>query len=436
MRHSTRLKSTVRPTVLPVRISPRFDRLPRGEEDKRLLRRQLFAEMARGEHAANLAIEAILRRLGVNPVPGAALLVQIDTLADFPRDYDEEQAAAIRRSIGKAISEALEGLSNSVVQDISGSRFAIIAGLSPGSNLSEAELRCLLERLCRTVKLSCRQTITVGVGPICFEESHLVNSYHEAQEALSYRVLLGNDRIISCADVRNMAEKPWPAQSSEPYPVQQERKLRERIIAGDKEGARRALDALLESVRGQPGLTPTAFKSYILQMAIIFCRSASRIGADVRELAEQNIQHAEIILGTDSFPALSAFLHDLVEELIDAAVGRGRTPKSDVVVLAKRYIAENYAKSPSLREVANYVHLSPHYFSRLFAKENDCGFQDYLNLVRIEAAKDLLRNSPVKTKQAAGRVGFKDVSHFVRLFRRTEGMTPAKFARSVGQVKG
>ncbi|MCL5959068.1 MAG: helix-turn-helix transcriptional regulator, partial [Chloroflexi bacterium] len=62
-------------------------------------------------------------------------------------------------------------------------------------------------------------------------------------------------------------------------------------------------------------------------------------------------------------------------------------------------------------------------------------FQDYLNKVRIEAAKDMLRNSPVKTKQAAVRVGFKDVSHFVRLFRRVEGMTPAKFARSVGQVK-
>ncbi|MCL5958278.1 MAG: AraC family transcriptional regulator, partial [Chloroflexi bacterium] len=203
----------------------------------------------------------------------------------------------------------------------------------------------------------------------------------------------------------------------------------------DKEGALQSLDMMLDSLRNRPELTPASFKSHVLQMVVVLCRSATRIGADVITLTESSLQYAETIMNTDSYPALRAFLRGLVEELIVAALGRSRTPKSEIILLAKKYIAENYVKSPSLREVANFVNLSPHYFSRLFAKENDCGFQDYLNRVRIEAAKDLLRNSPVKVKQAAGRVGFKDVSHFVRLFRRVEGITPAEFTRSVGQVK-
>jgi len=435
MRYTSRLRSTTKPATFPVRISPRIDRFSRTEEDRRFLRTQLFAEMARDDRARPDIVEAALRRLQKNPIPGAVVLVQIDALAGFPQDYDEESVVEIRKPVSRLVNDVFADLPNSIIHDISDARFAIIASAGPDSVLSEAQLRSIVERLCRTAKLSCRESLTIGTGPVCFQISQLARSYSEAREALTYQILLGDGRVIAWSDVQRLRENQSTTESHEPYPIHQERKVRERIIAGDKEGARAALDTLLSLVRTQPGLTPTAFKSYILQMAIILCRSASRIGADVSALTEANILHAQTILETDSYAALHAFLHDLMDEIIDAALGRGRTPKSDVVVLAKKYIAENYAKSPSLREVANYVHLSPHYFSRLFAKENDCGFQDYLNLVRIEAAKDLLRNSPVKTKQAAGRVGFKDVSHFVRLFRRMEGMTPAKFARSVGQVK-
>lgn len=435
MRHASRLKPTGKPQTARTRNSRRSERLALNRDDQRILRRQLVLELSRCEPTVSSAVDMILRRLQFKPVPGAVALIQVDGLTYPVNDLDNASRTAIHGQIRSVINSVLAEMAASIVEEIGEGKFAAIISAGPGSTLSEAELLQVGGGICRVAKAGCRRTLTVGIGTIYHEEKDLAVSYQRAREALSYQVFLGNDRLITYSDVLAPVERREGIVQPEIILIQNERKLRERIIAGDKEGAFQALDALLEAVRVQPGITPTAFKSLLLQTIVVCCRSAMRVGANVRALTAANINYAEIILETDSYPALRAFMRVLVEDVIHAALGRERTLKGDAILVAKKYIAENYAKSPSLREVANFVHLSPHYFSRLFAQENDCGFQDYLNKVRIEAAKDLLRNSPMKIRQAARHVGFKDVSHFARLFRRVEGMTPREFTRSVGQVK-
>ena len=435
MIHASAIKPLEKHPVKSARALRRPQRLTLSRDDQGLLRQHLLVELSRGERAAADIIELLARRLQVAPFPSAVMLIQVDTLANPPNGLDGTQREIIREHIYDVIKSVSSELPASIIGDDTNDRLVVIASPGPRSPLSETELHRTAENLCQSARINHRETLTVGIGTVCNDERSLVASYRDAKEALSYQLFLGNDRVITWKQVLAFVESPSEPEHYDLFSVQEERKLRERIIAGDKKGAFQALDILLDSIREQAHLTPLAFKSHLLQTVIVTCRSAERIGADVRALTDRNIHYAETILETDSYPALRAFMHALVEDVIHATLGRGRTPKGDVVLMAKKYIAENYAKSPSLREVANFVHLSPHYFSRVFGEENDCGFQDYLNKVRIEAAKDLLRNSPIKVKQAARRVGFKDVSHFARLFRRVEGMTPAEFTRSVGQVK-
>ena len=61
--------------------------------------------------------------------------------------------------------------------------------------------------------------------------------------------------------------------------------------------------------------------------------------------------------------------------------------------LAKQYIQENYSEQITLEEVSERVGLTSSYFSGLFKKETEVGFAKYLVNVRMEAAKDLLRES-------------------------------------------
>jgi AraC-like DNA-binding protein len=82
----------------------------------------------------------------------------------------------------------------------------------------------------------------------------------------------------------------------------------------------------------------------------------------------------------------------------------------------------------SLQQMAKYVNISPYHLIRLFKAQTGLSPYEYLVILRIEFAKQLLKKGH-HVKDAAWDAGFYDTSHFNRLFRKFSGVTP-KFFRS------
>ena len=98
-----------------------------------------------------------------------------------------------------------------------------------------------------------------------------------------------------------------------------------------------------------------------------------------------------------------------------------------LVKQAEEYIAENYAEAIALNDVADYLGISKGYVSTLFTKNLDCGFVDYLNMIRVERACSYLEQSYFKTYEVAYKVGFKDEKYFSRVFKKIKGMSPKEY---------
>lgn len=123
----------------------------------------------------------------------------------------------------------------------------------------------------------------------------------------------------------------------------------------------------------------------------------------------------------------------LLEVLLGASEYRNRLEQlrpNSVVFKAKRYIDENY-QNPSLRldDVANHVYINPSYFSSMFSKESKVSFGDYLTMIRMEKAKELLKNTPLKVYEVAQQVGYQNVSWFNVAFKKYTGVKPGEFRR-------
>jgi two-component system response regulator YesN len=102
-----------------------------------------------------------------------------------------------------------------------------------------------------------------------------------------------------------------------------------------------------------------------------------------------------------------------------------------VIEYAKDYLQENYARNTSLEDISRMVSISPNYFSKLFKDETGKNFIDYLTLLRIEKAKELLRNGNTYNKEVCFQVGYSDPNYFSRIFKKIVGMTPTEYkARS------
>ncbi len=98
-----------------------------------------------------------------------------------------------------------------------------------------------------------------------------------------------------------------------------------------------------------------------------------------------------------------------------------------VVSNAMEYIKENYHQKLTLPEVAKQVYVSQWHLSKLIAKETGDSFNDLLNGIRIEEAKKLLQNPAFKIWEISEKVGFGDVAHFSRVFKKTMGLSANEY---------
>lgn len=102
---------------------------------------------------------------------------------------------------------------------------------------------------------------------------------------------------------------------------------------------------------------------------------------------------------------------------------------SPAIKLALEYINEHYNQKISLDDVSAHVFLNRSYLSQLFKKEMGVSFGDYLETVRINNAKHLIRNSHRPMSEIAEYVGFSNQNYFTKVFKKVTGVSPLKYKK-------
>lgn len=96
------------------------------------------------------------------------------------------------------------------------------------------------------------------------------------------------------------------------------------------------------------------------------------------------------------------------------------------------YIDLNIDEKITLSKMADVAGLSPKYFCQYFSSVMKSSPMQYLNEKRISYAQRLLLEPDCSVTDAAYTVGFSDVGHFIKLFKRYTGLTPKAYARISG----
>ena len=96
---------------------------------------------------------------------------------------------------------------------------------------------------------------------------------------------------------------------------------------------------------------------------------------------------------------------------------------------ARFFMDENFNKDLSLERLASVASSSKYHFSRVFKERTGVTVSAYLSRVRIREAQRLLKFSPFSIKEICYGVGYNDLAHFERVFRKSEGCTPSKFRK-------
>lgn len=95
------------------------------------------------------------------------------------------------------------------------------------------------------------------------------------------------------------------------------------------------------------------------------------------------------------------------------------------------YLKENYARQIKIEDIAKNNNISRNYLYTMFQKEFGVSPKEYLLSLRIEKAKDFLRDKScnLTVGQIAFATGFTDPLYFSRIFRKKTGITPQQYKK-------
>lgn len=190
---------------------------------------------------------------------------------------------------------------------------------------------------------------------------------------------------------------------------------------------RAALDALdcftAACVRQTPDVEQVRETVMRFLHALVDC--AERFyGLKAQETQQEAINY-QTVSRFDSIYATKAWLVQMVE-----AIHRSVHQRQDLAHSIRDYLQQHYLHNLPQAATAARFHLNTSYFSQYFKQQFGQTYVQYLNALRLEEAKRLLRTTQDSTEAICARVGIPNVNYFFRLFKKMEGRTVKSYRRA------
>lgn len=121
--------------------------------------------------------------------------------------------------------------------------------------------------------------------------------------------------------------------------------------------------------------------------------------------------------------------HQLAGSTLGAAPDDSELCANPVLQPAFDYLFAHKNESVPLKKMAELCHISPSYFSRLFAKEIGESYSGYVSRLKIGWARQLLEQTDLPVSQISMELGFNEPGYFIKTFKKYENVTPAVYRK-------
>ena len=288
------------------------------------------------------------------------------------------------------------------------------------SQEAEYEIRINIIENARKMVRELRQTFDakfrLGIGSI-HEIQNLSESYNEAMRSMAYNC---SDSVVHVNDL------PILCNYEEDYPIETETHLFKNVENGNLNKSVYYAKSFFDWMVENHSQNVMDIKLKVLE----FVLRAETIGFESGGMVyrfNMRSKYLGTIMEMQTYQQLYEWFEAKISEVCRNILTKKEESTVDIVKKAQLYIEQNYSKDIVLDEVSKQLQISPYYFSKLFKKRTGSNFIEYLTNIRIEKAKELLRNSSKSIKEICMEVGYSDANYFSRTFKKNVGVSPTEY---------
>ncbi len=357
-----------------------------------------------------------LRDLGINT--GAGFFMALRIVADqYYRQFSKESQYT------KALMDCLEMITSKApeikgVQYISctlGKEILILA-FAPSREKADSFAPDLFEKLNPE---SSEKSVTIGISGISENSEDIPKLFNEAKRAVMGRFYLGQHRLIGAFEVEDKTlELKYDVNPAA-------EKLTHHVTLCDYMGAKQVMDSVFLDLSY---CSEDLFRQYIQRLLEVICADVPAFGSFVSANEPETGFCIEYL---NTYRELKTFMSSLLKNAIDYMMREKEQKSERRIEMAKDYIARHYSEPFTLTEIAEYVELNASYFSNLFKTETGMNFSEYLLNVRMDKAKELLKDPKIRIYEIGQLVGYEDAVSFGRAFKKKWGISPKEYRNLV-----
>ena len=269
--------------------------------------------------------------------------------------------------------------------------------------------------------------VMIGIGPKVQRIGEVAMSFLAARRIVSYGINQGFSLISDSTLL------PDDKAGFDPSPLLG--------IKGDmfftrlKYAAKKDINSLIHDyvkiLENNSGENKMLFLFIFGEIIVAASRIVEAFGGDIRKVAPFSLNQEDIQSIVFSKEIFFENVKNLLSAVIEYRDSHTEGKYQLIIFKAREYIDRNFnTVGISLYSTASHVGISPNYLSTIFAQETGENFIEYLTRIRIDKAKQLLRDTAMKSVDIAFETGFSDPHYFSSIFKKNTGLSPREFRLS------
>ena len=286
---------------------------------------------------------------------------------------------------------------------------------------TEHDLLTLAESIRDNLRKWLKLSVTIGVGEQVGSLSEVSASYKQARDAADQKWYLGKNRILTMDNI----------ESGENFRYRFESELGERVLSALKMGDEERLHVELDEIFRMLELNRGQGARYAQNVSLHLILKSSQVLLEMNGMTEEwekrEMEAWKQVMRQDTMQDLLFFTESYLLNVCSFVQDKRSGKVSVVIERVRSLIEEKYSDNLTVSDIAEGVYLSPTYVRLLFKQETGETLFEYLTKVRIEKAKEMLRDPHYKFYEVCYAVGYSDPSHFSKLFKKITGRTPSAY---------
>jgi len=289
-----------------------------------------------------------------------------------------------------------------------------------------SQLTSVITPLIALIKKEFGFNVYAAVSSTPVSIDNLNSSYTEAMITMQYALL--SKQAITQYDAI-----PHNYAKNSPTIFDFEKEIEESLKQNDYKNCKKLIYNTLYKFQAKENITPEMARFFAHNLLTTFFKLISSKADGKTEKFMANTEIATIL--TDDISASSILLKtttiiDKFFSMFDEKSEEYQPQKNHFYQTIKKYIDEHY-NEPELHSASLGVtfNMNPSYMSTQFKKEFGITITTYITQVRIENAKRLLLTTNLSNEDISNQVGFLNCRTFLRVFKKTEGITPKEYKK-------